>query len=125
MKKIVTLFGLLGLLLVSGCAGMPGTNTGALVGGVAGAGLSRDNPIAGALLGAVGGALIGNVFDSSRQDYGHHGNRGYYNPGYSNRAYYDRLERQRAYDEQMQWRRHQQQLQWEQQRYNRGGCYRC
>ncbi|CAN5221087.1 hypothetical protein BH11CYA1_BH11CYA1_35040 [soil metagenome] len=138
MKKIVALFGLLGLLMVSGCAGMPGTNTGALVGGVAGAALSRDNPVAGALLGGVGGALLGNMIDNSgRQGYGYRGNRGHYNPGSSDRAYYERLERQRAfeqrrayeqqraYEEQMQWRRLQQQRQWEQQRNSGGGCYRC
>lgn len=141
MKRIFAICGLLGLLLVTGCAGMPGTNTGALVGGVAGAALSRDNPLAGAVIGGVGGALLGNLIDNSgRYDYGHRGNRGYqgnpsYNDrGYSDRAYYERLARQRAYEqqqqrayeEQMYWRRLQQQRQYEQQRYHGGrGCHRC
>lgn len=65
MKRILTACSLLCLLLVTGCVGMPGTNTGALVGGVAGAALSRDNPIAGAIIGGVGGALIGNMIDNN------------------------------------------------------------
>lgn len=139
MKRIFAVCGLLGLLLVSGCAGMPGTNAGALIGGVAGAALSRDNPIAGAVIGGVGGALIGNMIDnSSGGGYGYRGNRGYHSQpsyndrGYSDRAYHERLarqrafEQQRAYEEQMQWRRLQQQRQWEQQRYFGGrGCNRC
>lgn len=140
MKRILSVFGLLSLLLVTGCAGMPGTNTGALVGGVAGAALSRD-PIAGAVIGGVGGALLGNLIDNSdRHGYssdGYRGHRGYHpshtDRGYSDRAYHERLarqrafEQQRAYEEQMQWRRIQQQRQWEQQqRYNGGrGCWRC
>ncbi|MBK7747516.1 MAG: glycine zipper 2TM domain-containing protein [Candidatus Obscuribacter sp.] len=126
MKRILTACSLLCLLLVTGCVGMPGTNTGALVGGVAGAALSRDNPIAGAIIGGVGGALIGNMIDNSGGS-GYRGNRGSYsNPGYNDRAYYERMERQRAYEEQMQWRRLQQQRQWGQQRYYGGrGCYRC
>ena len=133
MKRILTVCSLLCLLLVTGCVGMPGTNTGALLGGVAGAALSRDNPIAGAVIGGVGGALIGNMIDNSGGGgYGYRGNRGYSgNLGYSDRAYYERLERQRAfeqqraYEEQMRWRQLQQQRQWEQQRYGGRGCYRC
>ncbi len=136
MKRIFALCGLLGLLLVTGCAGMPGTNAGALIGGVAGAALSRDNPLAGAVIGGVGGALLGNMIDNSgHYDQGHRGNRGYHgNPSYNDRAYYERLARQRAfeqqqqraYEEQMYWRRLQQQRQYEQQRYHGGrGCYRC
>jgi uncharacterized protein YcfJ len=141
MKRIFAVCGLLGLLLVTGCAGMPGTNAGALIGGVAGAALSRDNPLAGAVIGGVGGALLGNMIDNSgHYDQGHRGNRGYHgNPsyndrGYSDRAYYERLARQRAfeqqqqraYEEQLYWRRLQQQRQYEQQRYHGGrGCYRC
>ena len=70
--------------------------------------------------------LIGNMIDNSGGS-GYRGNRGSYsNPGYNDRAYYERMERQRAYEEQMQWRRLQQQRQWEQQRYYGGrGCYRC
>lgn len=134
MKRILTVCSLLCLLLVTGCVGMPGTNTGALLGGVAGAALSRDNPIAGAVIGGVGGALIGNMIDNSgHYDHGHRGNRGYSgNPSYNDRGYYERLARQRAfeqqqraYDEQMYWRRLQQQRQYEQQRYGGRGCYRC
>lgn len=127
MKRILTVCSLLCLLLVTGCVGMPGTNTGALLGGVAGAALSRDNPIAGAVIGGVGGALIGNMIDNSGGGgYGYRGNRGYYNnSGYGDRAYYERMERQRAYEEQMRWRQLQQQRQWEQQRYGGRGCYRC
>ncbi|MBA4234007.1 MAG: hypothetical protein C0465_25885 [Ralstonia sp.] len=134
MKRILPVFALLGLLLVTGCAGMPGTNTGALVGGVAGAALSRDNPIAGAVIGGVGGALLGNLIDNSGRDGfrndGYRGNHGYHrNHGYSDRAYYERqraFEQQRAYEEQMRWRHLQQQRQWEQPRYHGGrGCWLC
>lgn len=142
MKRILSIFGLLGLLLVTGCAGMPGTNAGALVGGVAGAALSRD-PIAGAIIGGVGGGLLGSLIDNSdrhgHSSDGYRSHRGY-NPsyidrGYSDLAYHERLarqrafEQQRAYEEQMHWRRLQQQRQWEQQqqqRYHGGrGCWRC
>lgn len=139
MKRILPVFALLGLLLVTGCAGMPGTNTGALVGGVAGAALSRDNPVAGAVIGGVGGALLGNLFDNSdRNGYGyrdnrrHHGNSFYDDRAHSDRAYYERLrlqrafEQQRAHEQQMRWLHLQQQRQWEQQRYYGGrGCWRC
>lgn len=89
MKRILTVCSLLCLLLVTGCVGMPGTNTGALIGGVAGAALSRDNPLAGAVIGGVGGALLGNMIDNSgRNGYGYGGNRGYYNNrGYNNPGY--------------------------------------
>lgn len=117
MKRILAVYGLLSLLFVTGCAGMPGTNTGALVGGVAGAAFSRDNPIAGALIGAAGGALLGNIIDhSDRPGDAYRGNRG--------RSYYERLERQRAFEEQMEWRR-QQQRHWERQRFDSRHCSRC
>lgn len=127
MKRILTVCSL--LLLLAGCAGMPGTNTGALVGGVAGATISRDNPIAGALIGGLGGAIIGNIFDNnSGRAHGHPGHRDYYD-GYDDRAYYERIRRQRAYEEQLH-RQRLQQLHWQrqqQQRYYGGGhgCYRC
>jgi len=133
MKRHLAIFGLLGLFFVTGCAGMPGTNTGALVGGVAGAVLSRDNPIAGALIGGVGGALLGNIIDNSdRNDHEYRSNRGHQRGDsfYHDRAYYERLERQRAYErqrvyeEQMEWRR-QQQRHWERQRFENRHCSRC
>lgn len=67
-----------------------GRNT--LLGGAAGAGagaLLTHGSVGGTLVGAAGGALIGNAVSSHRKHYGY--NRGYgYNRSYSHHHYYNR-----------------------------------
>lgn len=146
MKHILAISAVVSTLLLGACAEMPNTSAGAGIGAVLGAVVSPDNPAAGAVLGGVGGAAIGSILDGNNNrrewdDRNYGGDcRGC---GYRDDEYYERMnrqrrweeqrrfERQREYEEQMRRRQWEQRRRFEEQeRYNRGyydnrcGCYR-
>jgi osmotically inducible lipoprotein OsmB len=72
--KGVVIFGLLGLLLVGGCASMSSTQQRMLSGGAIGAsggalvGLAAGSPAVGAAVGGGGGVLAGLIYDQLQKN---------------------------------------------------------